>query len=277
MSELNKLNLSKWGIMMAMANGELIEYLQKNTKSKADQDFLRKLAKNVGSDTKVAGSYRFRPSAIDNALFGYDGPYYGQHIERHPTGWDLHDKHDWAEQNVLAPPHLLDIYLGNKPNTMQVLNYSDVPQNFYWSNPKGDAQPVVYDMTDQSRFRGFRGETNEMNDFWSQIDNLEVGAGLEIPEGIKADWYSSIDLGQYTPMIGKDEKGPYISVADIWDFEGGTGRGGKIMDMIEDKNPINLYSKHYIDKSGDRTYDRSLEEIQNDIPYMRAIKSIIDK
>jgi hypothetical protein len=58
---------------------------------------------------------------------------------------------------------------------------------------------------------------NERNSFRQKLDSLEK-AGVPWENPINAEWYADNPLGDFKMSEGKDEKGHYLSIYDVWDL-----------------------------------------------------------
>ena len=96
---------------------------------------------------------------------------------------------------------------------------------------------LKFDSDVASRFE--RGKT-----LYGQAMSLNEGEGFRIDE---PEYWSSLDLGRTNWSIGKDEKGIYAAIADVWDFSGDGNIPGSILDNIGE--PINMYSRIYLNEN----------------------------
>jgi len=153
--------------------------------------------------------------------------------------------YDYNKRDYYGGPNILKMYLGLEPITLDrslykptsLTKFSDVP---------------LYSISKYTKLDEY---LNWNTDFLKRISELKEGE--IISGGIIDAIHTKIDLGRgYTVSIGRDKKGVYVSLFDIWDFDYSAencARGEK------DKNILLLIERYLMDKIGKNKigfYDR---------------------
>ena len=190
---------------------------------------IRRLAYRFASQTEAG--YHDIDIILDAIVLG-DGDYRGSY-------------YDYNNRDYHGGPNILKMYLGLEPITLDrslykptsLTKFSDVP---------------LYSISKYTKLDEY---LNWNTDFLKRISELKEGE--IISGGIIGAIHTKIDLGRgRTVSIGRDKKGAYVSLFDIWDFDYSAencARGEK------DKNILLLIERYLMDKIGKNKigfYDR---------------------
>lgn len=229
------------GSYMDSGESGVVDYLKQNLNTEEEMDYLRGMAKDVGS------SWMPTPVAYLNALTGLEGTYYGRRPSNYKeTEQDRVDA--LGTFNIKAAPDLLDILLGFKTPEEEGLipsteSPSKRPASFGTNEPIYDVKPYVH-------FKWIHGDEENLTKLTQDITDLKEGEIINISnrEGIGVDYKTDTDLGQLHWTIGKENGEAYLALADSWDFGGGSvGPAGEILEMIT-ANPVNFYGRYPLDR-----------------------------
>jgi len=200
-------------------------------------------------------------------------------LQRNKEGMDLNEiikvlKHPEKGYYTGGGVDLLGIYLGLKKNPLPISEYEPQSASKYSNLKKYDIKDYMMIQPMNSWDSTLLKKIKQMNE--GDIITLYHRFGLKggtSPFDYKmaglvssVGWYGGHDLslGGYTLSFGKDKKGGYLSILDIWDFEPksyslmygiGTDKKFKqlqlkIMDWIG--NPIALYGRIYFSEMSDK-------------------------
>ncbi len=222
-------------------------------------EYLRGKARSVMSDTQSAlWQTPMYPFLIDNVLFDDLDNYYGQKIEfldRSPLELEQYSE----KYGIDMPVNLRDIFLDYSQPEKEGLYETELRPNQY---PFVDDGNTVYDIAPFVAIKSIVKKDDNSSyeslykkgrDIFRKAINLEEGDGFKIEA---PDFAGTLDLGQSNWSIGKDEKGIYAAIADVWDFEGGGGAYGEVLDKVG--NPINMYGRIYLDNYDFFPYDEEV-------------------
>jgi hypothetical protein len=196
-----------------------------------------------------------------NVLTGQPGDYRGQNlILMNQPQEEVNSTADWY--NVNKPANLVDIFLDYTDPEDEGLyetalrpggtanNWDRSKYPFHEDgNQVYDIAPFI-DLQSVIQSEGFIEGPEQVYELMEQGENLYTQAmSLKEGEGFRIEeptFWSSLDLGRTNWSIGKDEKGIYAAIADVWDFTGKDNIPGSILDQIG--QPINMYSRFYLDR-----------------------------
>jgi hypothetical protein len=224
-------------------------------------EYLRHQARLVMSNefAAVPGEAGFG-SAI-NALTGQPGDYRGQNLtlmNQPQANVDYNMNYHNTEQ----PANLIDIFLdytdpedeglyetalrpGGTANNWDRSKYPfhEDGNQVYDIEPFIDLQSIIQPEGTIEGPEQMYQEMERGEDLYRKAMSLKEGEGFRIDE---PTFWSSLDLGRTNWSIGRDEKGIYAAIADVWDFTGDGNIPGSILDTIGE--PINMYSRFYLDR-----------------------------
>lgn len=224
-----------------------------NKPKEDNRTFLNKAAESFGRDIDYAVS----PGLGWLFNTAKDFTYRGQSIEHlNKVGEEGVEKLN-KEHNVLSAPDLLGIYTGSTTPEDQGLILSD-------SGPKGgypwSEEAVIYDASPYINFKGFKGSPESLFTLENKIQDMSSQDIISYKDlqgmGIDVDHYSSVDFGRINWSIGRDEEtGPYLAMADTWDFKNMEGIDyipGKLMEKYgkgKDVKDMGFYGRFNIDSN----------------------------
>ena len=259
------LNVGKWEMLWQAlkapkSGDQLLKYVKSNVKTKADMDYVRDVAIDIGSDPWTAQKGRPGPFSLIDNFFGRRGSYKGQNLgdarteglnPNKLTSWGINEA--YKRQGIEPAPDLLSVFLDKKTHKSEGLKTTSQRPSKGYPFAGGD-KSNVYDVTPYAKFKSFKGKENNLNKLYSDIENLKPGESINMAnrKGIEIDMPMSIDLGEINYSVGKTKKGdPYLALADVWDFGGKKGQGyGDLMDHIGGE-AINFYGRFPI---GEKNY-----------------------
>lgn len=222
-------------------------------------EYLRGKARSVMSDTQSALWQRPVPlTLIDNVFFDDVENYYGQPIQflnRSPLELEQYSE----RYGINMPVNLRDIFLDYSQPEKEGLYETELRPKDY---PFVDGGNTVYDIAPFIAIKSIvKKDDNSSYDslyrkgqkIFNKAIQLEEGEGFRIDA---PDFAGTLDLGQSNWSIGRDKKGIYAAITDVWDFEGGGGAYGEVLDKVG--NPINMYGRIYLDNYDFFPYDEEV-------------------
>ena len=162
-----------------------------------------------------------------------------------------------------SPPNMLAMYLKLEPIILPKSKYKPTSLTKYKDLP-------LYSIKEYFSVKPFDSSWSSLG-LLKRISQMEKGEIIKIKQ-VDDDQMmidSDIDLVHFTLSVGKDEKGPYLSLFDVWDF------GGKYNEMWNLKGlekiqswamnkvgePIGIYDRYYLDEN---KLNERLEELGPD-------------
>lgn len=219
-------------------------------------DYLRGTARSIMSDTQSALWQRpVKFTLANNVLFGDIENYYGQHIkflDRHPL--ELEQYSD--RFGIDMPANLRDIFLDYAEPEEEGLYETELrPQQYPFVNDGNTVYDIapfiaIKSIVSSDNDSSYESQYKKGRDIFNRAIQLEEGDGFKIDA---PDFAGTLDLGQSNWSIGRDEKGIYAAIADVWDFTGGGKEYGEVLDKIG--SPINMYGRIYLDNYDFYPYD----------------------
>ena len=233
-------------------------------------DFLRENARNVMSEPWVAinqkPSKALNWKLLDNVLGDLDN-YHGQSLSLVGASQYNIDQYN-KRYGLQESANLRDVFLGWEGLTPEDeglyetnLRPGGTKDNWDQSRYPFDAGgEKVYDITPFITLKSIINTEKENYSYeqqwWDGQSLLQAASQLEIGDGFqinKPEIEGTLDLGESNWSIGRDEKGIYLAIADIWDFTGGGQEYGEVLDKLG--TPINMYGRIYLDKYDFRPFD----------------------
>ena len=269
---INKNDLFTSGLkdIWGSSSGNLENYIKENAETTGDFELLRHYAGLIGSDpaTAVGAEIGMGFTNLNELFSGNRGEYKGQNLNwvggmfRESLTEDEIEQY-LSKNNIENSPDLLSIFLGQdndgNPVTAEsegLIKHDKRPAGFEYK--PGEVYDIEKYMTiDDLNIVDYNNKIKKLKSgevkAFPLIDadyNLSLDYDdNEIDELDYVKFNSSIDLGESKMSLGWDSESqrPFISLADIWDFEGSTGIQGNLLEYIG-KNPINVYGRFYLDE-----------------------------